>query len=148
MRILKDIFYREINNVCHIEGFEFEAKNLALLQLLLKSEMYSMNELAIELKQSHVSITQKIDELKKKYMVIILIDDKDHRRKKVKLTQYGRNIANEANKTWIRLDKVMNELLNENAPGFIDMIDKLEKSLQNKSIAKRIKECELKEELN
>jgi len=148
IRILKDAFYKEINDVCHNSGFDFEAKSFALFQLLFKKEKLTINQIARELKQSHVSIVHKVDELKRKHLVLILTDDSDHRRKQVKLSQYGRNIAIESQNTWYYLNQVTNDLLDEHAPGFIEMINKLEKSLKTKSIDNRIKEYELKENSN
>jgi len=137
---LSDTLMRDMAMVYKELDIDFEPRWFTFFQLILQRKEISVTQIASELNQTHPAVVQVINVLEKKKLIITRKDKNDNRRRLVKLSSKGKTLAEELSSLWEDVHVATKEMLNEHAPGFLQMVDKIEEALKEKSSYKRIKE--------
>ena len=135
-----DTLMRDMAKIYKELNVDFEPRWFTFFQLILKRKEISVTQIASELNQTHPAVVQVINILEKKKLIITGKDKNDNRRRLVKLSSRGKALAEELSPLWEDVHVATKEMLNEHAPGFLQMVDKIEEALKEKSIYKKIKE--------
>ncbi|MBC8485037.1 MAG: MarR family transcriptional regulator [Bacteroidetes bacterium] len=135
-----DTLMRDMAKVYKELDVDFEPRWFTFFQLILERKEISVTQIAGELNQTHPAVVQVINILEKKKLIITGKDKNDNRRRLVKLSSKGKALADELSPLWEDVYVATKEMLNEHAPGFLQMVDKIEEALKEKSIYKKIKE--------
>ena len=136
---LSDALLKDMSTIYKDQGIDFEPRWFTFFQLILHKKEIAITQIATELNQSHPAVVQVVNILEKKQLLTSKKDERDHRRRLVRLTPDGEELAGELQDLWEDVHAAANELLEKNAPGFLDNVAKLEDALAEKSIYQRIK---------
>ncbi|MEZ5083506.1 MAG: bifunctional helix-turn-helix transcriptional regulator/GNAT family N-acetyltransferase [Bacteroidales bacterium] len=137
---LSESLMRDMVNIYKEQNIDFEPRWFTFFQLILKKKEVSITEIARELNQTHPAVVQVMNVLEKKKLILTNKDKNDSRKRVIKLSKKGRQLAEELAPTWEIVHMVSNEILEESAPDLLDKISKVETVLHNKSTYFRIKE--------
>ncbi len=137
---LSESLMRDMTRVYKEQDIDFEPRWFTFFQLVLQKKEITVTQIARELNQTHPAVVQVINILEKKKLIITKKDKADNRKRLVKLSNKGKQLAEELAPLWEVVQTVTNEILNESAPDLLDKISKVEKTLQHKSTYQRIKE--------
>ena len=143
-----DTLMRDMAKVYKELDVDFEPRWFTFFQLILERKEISVTQIAGELNQTHPAVVQVINILEKKKLIITGKDKNDNRRRLVKLSSKGKALAEELSPLWEDVYVATKEMLNEHAPGFLQMVDKIEEALKEKSIYKKIKEKTMQRIIN
>ena len=140
IKSLSESLMRDVAKVYKEQNLDFEPRWFTFFQLILHKKEITVTQIARELNQTHPAVVQVINVLEKKKLIITKKDKADKRKRLVKLSRKGKQLAKELTPLWEIVEMVANEILNESAPDLLDNISEVEKTLQHKSTYQRINE--------
>lgn len=118
-------------------GHDVQPKWFTLLALLDKKNQVSIVDAAQFLGLTQPAISQFAKELIAKGLVITTLSDTDSRKKYLSLTEQGKAIVCAMQPMWQAVDSAAKQLCNEAGEGFLELIQKFEKSLSQQSLLQR-----------
>jgi DNA-binding MarR family transcriptional regulator/N-acetylglutamate synthase-like GNAT family acetyltransferase len=137
---LSESMLRDMARVYKEQDIDFEPRWFTFFQLVLQKKEITVTQIARELNQTHPAIVQVINILEKKKLIITKKEKTDNRKRLVKLSNKGKQLAEELAPLWEIVQKVADDILIESAPDLLDKISEVEKTLRDKSTYQRIKE--------
>jgi len=137
---LSDSLMRDVGRIYKDLDADFEPRWFSMFHYLMKNEEVSVTQIAGGLNQSHPAVIQVLNVLEQKKLVITRKDKSDHRKRLVKLSAKGLQLAHDLEPVWDNIHIVSSELLDSGAPNFMDSIANLEAALHEKSIYERFGE--------
>lgn len=137
---LSESMMRDMAMIYKEQDIDFEPRWFTFFQLMLYKKESNVSQIARDLNQTHPSIVQIINSLETKKLIITRRDKTDNRKRLVRLSKKGKQLAKELIPLWKIVQTVSDEVLNETAPYLLDDISKIERSLAHRSTYKRIKE--------
>lgn len=140
LKNLSELLMKDMARVYKDQGIDFEPRWFTFFQLILQQKEVSVTEIARELNQSHPAAVQVLNMLEKKKLVTTRKDKSDHRKRLVRLSKKGQQLAQKLAPLWESVQEVSQELLNESDPDLLDRITKVENALKYKSTYERIQE--------
>ncbi|MCD4736469.1 MAG: bifunctional helix-turn-helix transcriptional regulator/GNAT family N-acetyltransferase [Bacteroidales bacterium] len=137
---LSDTLMKDMVKVYKDQNLDFEPRWFTFFQLILKEGQITITEIAGKLKQTHPSVVQVVNALEIRKLVESDKDHNDNRKRIVRLTNKGKQLAKEMAPLWKDVEIVAKDILHESVPGFLDNISDVEIVLQRKSTYQRIRE--------
>ena len=140
LKNLSENLMKDVARIYKEQDINFEPRWFTFFQLVLRKKEITVTQIARELNQTHPAVVQVINILEKKKLIITKKDKTDNRKRLVKLSNKGKQLAEELAPLWEIVQLSANEILNESAPDLLETISKVENTLQKKSTYERIKE--------
>jgi len=140
LKSFTEIFFKDVKNIYKDEGFEFEPRWFTTVHLLFERGKLSVTEIAEEINQTHPSVNQIAKSLEKNGLAESLKDDSDNRRRIIKLTNKGTRLVKKLQPFWNDINIAAVKFLNEYQPDFMQIISKMEKALDERSMYDRVKD--------
>jgi len=137
---LGELLMKDMARIYREQGVDFEPRWFTFFQLILQKEEVSVTAIAHDLKQTHPAVVQVINMLEEKGLIKTTKDKEDKRKRLVKLSRKGKELAEELEPVWLKVKEAAQELLMESEPGLLTNISSLEKALQNQGMYERIYE--------
>ncbi len=133
LKRISDRFLSEVTKIYSKQNISFETAWFPVLFLLDRKETMSLTEISNELEVSHSAISQMINQLQTKGIVIIHPDDSDARIKRILLTPKGKKLIEQVHPVWNALGISLHRILPQNMDQreFLDILSYIEKQLNN-----------------
>jgi len=135
---LGELLMKDMARIYSEQGVDFEPRWFTFFHLILQKHEVSVTAIAHDLKQTHPAVVQVINMLEKKGLILTRKDKEDKRKRLVKLSREGKELAKDLKPVWQKVKEASMELLMECEPGLLNNISSLEKALQNQSMYERI----------
>lgn len=135
-----DILIRDVSQIYKNQSIDFEPRWFTTFYLLATKEELSVMEISGHLNQSHPAVNQVANALEKKGLIISTKKDHDGRKRYLKLSKKGNKLFIQLEPLWKNIEQTVIDYLSEIDPEFLDTLQKLENSLQEKSMYERINE--------
>jgi DNA-binding MarR family transcriptional regulator len=142
LRRLSEYFLMEVNKVYEQAGIPFDASWFPVFYLLSKQQPLPMIDIAEQLEISHSAVSQMVTNLKKKGLLKTTPCKEDGRRQLVAFSKKGEELLQQIQPVWTAITEAMNELVMENKQSqqILAAIAQIEQSVQQTSLAERIKQ--------
>ena len=138
LKNLSDILMRDVAKVYKEHDVDFEPRWFTFFQLLIQKGEISVTQIARDLNQTHPAVVQLINILDSKKLIVARKDKADNRKRLVRLSNRGKQLAADLAPLWEIIQLATNEILNESAPDLLEKIEKVEKALNQKSAYERV----------
>jgi len=133
-----DILIRDVVQIYKNQKIDFEPRWFTTFYLLATKGEMSVMEISGHLNQSHPSVNQVANALEKKGLIISTKKDHDGRKRYLKLSRKGKQLFITLEPLWTNIEQTVIDYLSEIDPTFLDTLESLENSLQEKSMYERI----------
>jgi DNA-binding MarR family transcriptional regulator/predicted GNAT family N-acyltransferase len=147
LKRLSDRLIHDVSKIYKEQGFDFDPRWFALMQLLQRNALVSVVDAATILKISHPAVVQLADQLEKKDIVTTSKDKTDGRKRNLKLSVKGKKLLGDLSPVLKNIEEANRDFLSSTGYDILSIIEKLEKALETKSmyhrVRERIKETEL-----
>ena len=137
LRRLSEYFLMEVNKVYEQSGIAFDASWFPVFYILSKQQNIPLTDIAEQLEVSHSAVSQLITGLKKKGLVKTGPCADDGRRQLVMLSKKGEELLQQVQPVWKAIILAMTDLT-ESQQQLLDAITRVEKAVQQESLATRI----------
>ena len=137
---LSEHLMKDVSRIYKDQGLDFEPRWFTFFQLVLQKKEVSVTEIARELNQTHPAAVQVINNLEKKKLITSRKDKKDQRKRLIRLTKKGKQLAEELGPVWEAIHHSAREILAESDPELIDHIARVEEAIKQKSTYQRVTE--------
>ena len=137
LKRLSDSIFYNIREVYKLENFDIEPNWHLVFLLLKKHKTRTMTEIAQSFQLSQPAIVKIISKMKKKGYIDIINDIKDNRKRQLRLSQKAIRELPRFEKLWSVGKESIKEMLEENEV-FLDLLEKLEQNIENKSFKERV----------
>jgi DNA-binding MarR family transcriptional regulator/N-acetylglutamate synthase-like GNAT family acetyltransferase len=139
----------DVARIYKSKNLEFEPKWFTTMYALYKNGEMSVQTLAHSLGFTHPAIIQFVNQMKKKHFVETKQGENDKRVNLVSLTQKGKETFEKVRPLLTDIEEVTAEVMSSTGLDILLLLDKIEETLDAKSIfdriSERIKEHEMKE---
>ncbi len=135
-----DILIRDVVQIYRNQNIDFEPRWFTTFYLLATKGEMSVMEISGHLNQTHPAINQVANALENKGLIISTKKDHDGRKRYLKLSRKGKQLFVKLEPLWKSIEQTVINYLDEIDPDFLDTLQKLENSLQEKSMYERINE--------
>jgi DNA-binding MarR family transcriptional regulator/N-acetylglutamate synthase-like GNAT family acetyltransferase len=147
LRRLSERLMRDVARVYADARLEFEPRWFPVLFLLRGSGPMAVTEMAVTLGVTHPAVNQIAASMERKGLLTSSRDRKDDRRRLLRLTAKGRALGRRLEPVWAEIESATREMLAVEAPGLLQTLGRVERSLDQRSIADRIRAARLAREL-
>lgn len=144
-RKVGDGLYQEAVKIIAEFEVDFKPKWFVVFYTIQLKETVSVTEIAHYVGISHPAVSQIIKELKKTGLVSSITDKTDERRKAVTLSATGQAIADRLAPMWEAVETVTNQIIVATGYDVVDVMDKFEAQLEQKSLYDRVMEYRKKQ---
>jgi DNA-binding MarR family transcriptional regulator/N-acetylglutamate synthase-like GNAT family acetyltransferase len=148
LKRLGDRLSQDVARIYKSRKLDFEPKWFTTMYALYKNESMSIQSLAQALGFTHPAIIQFVNQMKKKHLVEARPGE-DKRVNLISLTQKGRETFESIRPLLTDIEETTSEVINSTGLDMLLLLDRIEETLDQKSIydriSERIKERELKE---
>jgi DNA-binding MarR family transcriptional regulator len=138
IRRLSEAVDRAVAELYRDLDVRFEPRWAALVNYLAGRDRASVTEAAYQLGQTHVAVVQVVNMLVREGLAESVIDPADRRRRILRLTEPGRELARNLEPVWTAVAEESDALLRE-APLFLDQLERLELALDERPLAGRLR---------
>ncbi|WP_372365526.1 GNAT family N-acetyltransferase [Candidatus Uabimicrobium sp. HlEnr_7] len=130
-------------------NIDFEPRWFPMFSLFYRYPgCYSVTEIAKKIGVSHVSVNQISKEMIKKGVLRSKKDKKDKRKNMLELTSKGEGLIDNLTEIWEEIYAAIREITNATGYDIIDVLEKLEKEMNQKSLHERYNEQNKKKQLS
>lgn len=134
-----DIYLKDGETVYKNQGIMFKIKWFPVFYLLYKSpEPLAITDISNSLHMTHPNVIKIVRSMAKKGIVVSLKDEYDARKHLIKLSDKGRSLIPFLEPVWKAFEKAVLDLFNETGFNFIEVLSKMEESLQRKGMSERV----------
>lgn len=140
LRRLSDGLDREVSRLYAEFGVSFEPRWYPVVALLAEKEPLGVMDMAGALGLSHPAVSQVVRQLSDEGLVTSTPDAADERRRLLTLTDKARERMTELEPLWSAIVLATEELVTEDVPGLLILIDELDRALEKKSLGDRVHE--------
>lgn len=148
LRRLTEWLYKDGARIYHEQSLDFEPRWFPLFYLLKELGETSVTQAAQSLGLTHPAVNQIAGEMSKRGFLESTSDEKDKRKRLLRLTRKGKKALSVLEPVWKDFESAAGEFLSEAGGDFLAMIGKLEDALKDKGmyerITQRIKERQLR----
>ena len=149
LKRLGDRLSQDVARIYKSRKLDFEPKWFTTMYALYKNDSMSIQSLAQSLGFTHPAIVQFVNQMKKKHLVETKQGETDKRVNVISLTQKGKEIFESIRPLLTDIEEVTSEVINSPGIDMLILLDRIEETLNEKSIydriSERIKERELRE---
>jgi len=138
LKRLSDRLKSEASTLYHHEGADFSDSWFLVGYMLSKNESMSVSEMAGALHISRPAISQIAGEMAKRNLINVTIDLQDRRRKRLVLTDEGREVIASLESIWKAVSKATEEILEGTGCNVLEVIAHIEAELERKSLFARV----------
>jgi DNA-binding MarR family transcriptional regulator len=140
LKRLSDRLILDVSKIYNEQGFDFDPRWFALMQLLQKNGIISIVDASNVLKISHPAVVQLADQLEKKNILITSKDKHDGRKRNLGLSVKGKNLLSELSPVLKYIEEANRDFLASTGYDILSIIEKLENALEVKSMYHRVRE--------
>ena len=144
LKRLSDIMMRGVTRLYEEQQVEFHPRWFPVVYLLKTQGPMSVTAIAEALGMTHPAINQTAGQLSRHDLINSRKDKKDERRRILSLSKKGRDTVNKLEPLWDIIKKCSQELINENDPNFLNVVENIEGELIRKDMYERVNEYLLK----
>ena len=129
---------RDVQLVYTEIGLDFDTFLFPVFKLIIDKEFITTGEIQESLQYTQPAITQAVNKLKEKQLVVITKDKTDARKKNISLSEQGKELQLKLQPVWQVISEEMNNLLERTSGDLLAQIHQLEQSFEEKDMSKRI----------
>lgn len=137
LKNLSERLARDVAQIYKESAFDFEPRWFAVFYALKKGDEMAVTELSVMLQQTHPAVNQVANVLVKKGLVNERKDEQDQRKRLLKLSAKGLNLASQMEPLWEKIKAANDQLLNE-SKDILGSLEAVEAALDKKSIKERV----------
>jgi DNA-binding MarR family transcriptional regulator/N-acetylglutamate synthase-like GNAT family acetyltransferase len=137
MKRLSTELLRDVNNIYSYVGVKFESSWFTTFYAIYQDSPLAITEIAKRLSISHAAVNQVCKALLKEGLIAEAKDKNDERRRLVRLTQKGKDLAEKLKDTWEIINETASEIILESSFDILGAIREFEKSITHKSASER-----------
>lgn len=135
LKRLSDSLMKEITLVYKKVGIDFDPYLFPVFKTIVDEKKITTSIITKKLKVSQPSVTQSINKLFKKELILYKTDKLDSRKKNIELSIKGKKILKEITPLWTIIDKTIKNLTNEKSNSFIEQVNNLDNIIANNMIS-------------
>jgi DNA-binding MarR family transcriptional regulator/N-acetylglutamate synthase-like GNAT family acetyltransferase len=147
LKRLSDRLIQDVGSIYHEQGFEFDPRWFALMQVLQLEGTISVMDASAVLKITHPAVVQLADQLEKKKIISTSKDKADGRKRNLQLTDKGKKLLVSLAPLLKNIEEANRDFLRSSGYDVLSIIEKLETALEEKSMYDRVNEKIKKNEL-
>jgi DNA-binding MarR family transcriptional regulator/N-acetylglutamate synthase-like GNAT family acetyltransferase len=140
LRLISETLASDIGKVYKEAGMDFEPKFFAIIYFLKQRGPSNISVIASEIGISQPAVSQLIDSLQRNNLINIEGDKKDTRKKIITLSEKTNVMLPGLERIWVNLVQVHEDIFSQMGVNIIDILGRLERVLEEKSLYRRIKE--------
>jgi GNAT superfamily N-acetyltransferase/DNA-binding MarR family transcriptional regulator len=138
LRRLSERLMRDVASVYAEEKVPFEPRWFPVLFLLRGRPPMAVTEIAATLGVTHPAVNQIAAAMARKGLLVSSKDRRDDRRRLLGLSARGRTLGNRLEPVWKEIESATRDLIDHEAPGILDELGRIERSLDSRSVFQRI----------
>jgi DNA-binding MarR family transcriptional regulator len=139
LKRLSERLSHDVSRIYKESNLDFEAKWYLVLELLSREKKMGITEISDSLEISHPAVVQFVDQLLANGLIKATLDDKDARRRLISLTPAGKQMHKQIGPILAVIKEENRKWLAEASANLLNVLNELEKSLDERSMFKRIK---------
>lgn len=140
LKRLSDRLIGDVGRIYREQGFDFDPRWFALLQLLQQEGSVTVTDAAGMLRLTHPAIVQLSAQLEEAKLISTGKDKNDGRKRNMQLTSKGSDLLKRLTPLLKDIEDANREFLESTGYDVLSIIEKLEKALDEKDMYKRVKE--------
>ena len=138
LKRLSDTFMKDGKRIYKDLYIDFEPSLMPVFKTIYEQKMISIGKIAEQLEVSQPAVTQFVNNLIKKELLLVIPDQKDKRIKKLKLTDKGHKIIEKLKPVWNIFEKQLKDISTNKDTNFIEHLRLIEKKQKEYSIYNRV----------
>jgi DNA-binding MarR family transcriptional regulator/GNAT superfamily N-acetyltransferase len=138
LKRLADRLMQDVSLVYRERGLAFEPRWFLLFYELGRSGPLPVTELAARIGVTHPAVNQAAAELARHGLLRAAVDRGDRRRRLLELTPQGRQLLAGLQPVWQEVRAATAELLRQDGPGLLAQVERIEASLDRRSMYQRV----------
>lgn len=139
LKRLSDRLMRDGSRIYREQGLDFEPRWFTVFYLLSRKSPMAVTEIAHELRLTHPAINQVAGAMEKAGMLVSQKDKSDERKRLLSLSTSGKALLTKLKPIWNDFKLSAGELLAESGVDLLEVLDRIENSLDNNEMYDRIK---------
>lgn len=140
LKNLSERLAKDVGKIYKEQSIDFEPRWFAVIYALKDNNELAVTEMSVMLKQTHPAVNQVANILVEKGLIEESKDDKDQRKRLLRLSKKGKKLVSKMEGLWAEIRKANDELLNTSGSDFLSAIKALEEALDEKNMYDRVKE--------
>ncbi|MBO6494446.1 MAG: MarR family transcriptional regulator [Roseivirga sp.] len=137
LKNLSDRLAKDVAQIYKESDFDFEPRWFAVFYSLKDGNELAVMELSSMLQQSHPAVNQVANVLVKKGLVVERKDKLDQRKRLLKLSKKGLQLAADMEPLWAKIKEANDQLLKQ-SKNILASLEAVENALDKKSIKERL----------
>ncbi|KYG78292.1 hypothetical protein AWW68_05870 [Roseivirga spongicola] len=137
LKNLSDHLAKDVAQIYKESDFDFEPRWFAVFYSLKDGNELAVMELSSMLQQSHPAVNQVANVLVKKGLVVERKDKLDQRKRLLKLSKKGLQLAADMEPLWAKIKEANDQLLRQ-SKNILASLEAVENALDKKSIKERL----------
>jgi len=137
LKNLSDRLAKDVAQIYKESDFDFEPRWFAVFYSLKDGNELAVMELSSMLQQSHPAVNQVANVLVKKGLVVERKDKLDQRKRLLKLSKKGLQLAADMEPLWAKIKEANDQLLRQ-SKNILASLEAVENALDKKSIKERL----------
>ncbi|PWL31040.1 helix-turn-helix domain-containing protein [uncultured Roseivirga sp.] len=137
LKNLSDRLAKDVAQIYKESDFDFEPRWFAVFYSLKDGNELAVMELSSMLQQSHPAVNQVANVLVKKGLVVERKDKLDQRKRLLKLSKKGLQLAADMEPLWVKIKEANDQLLKQ-SKNILASLEAVENALDKKSIKERL----------
>ncbi len=130
----------DISQFYGLLGIDFKARWFSVLYLLGRQSPMTITGIAGKIGFTHPAVNKIVAQMSKAGLVVSSRYDMDKRKRLVDLTSKGRDIYKQLTPVWNTARGAVADLLTESGGGLLESIDRIEHTLDERSLYRRMRE--------
>jgi len=138
LKRLSDTLMKDVKKIYKSLYIDFEPTHMPVFKTIHEEQKIIVGKIADLLNISQPAITQFINTLEKKKLIITSTDKIDKRKKIITLSKKGKETIQRLQPIWEVINSEMKNLTHNESPRFIEQIENIERNLKEKSFYDRV----------
>ncbi len=138
LKRLSDIIMTQGKDIYLQSGIEFEPKWFPIMFLLKENKSITITDAAASLQTTHPHVSLLVKEMNKAKLINFAKNKGDARSRHIVLSSTGEKVLCELQPLWKKIQQAVQEVVNETQPEFLELINKMEISLQKRPLSERM----------
>jgi DNA-binding MarR family transcriptional regulator/N-acetylglutamate synthase-like GNAT family acetyltransferase len=139
LKRLSDRLMRDGSRIYREQGLDFEPRWFTVFYLLSRKSPMAVTEIAHELRLTHPAINQVASAMEKASLLVSEKDKLDERRRLLSLSPSGKALVSKLKPIWNDFKLSAGELVEESGVDLLEVLDRIENSLDDIEMYDRIK---------
>lgn len=140
LKRISDRVNKEVSNLFKSQNLDIEPSWLPLLIYLEDNGNASVTEIASAMNFTHPAVIHLLNKMENRKLILVFGDKDDRRKRLVKLSDYGRKILDSSSSLLEEIRLSVVDLFNSGGCNYLNVMDSLERSLEEKNLLLRIEE--------